>query len=197
MDARLTGPCRCATIAPMDEQAEEPRERLKLGRKQFDCINKPDTPAEAPADVREMQQANQRTQSVYEEPVDLTPRRSRRKRDYWLVMLLGNAALAALMVAVPSPAMFVYALSGMVLLSVGLTWVMWFVMSDYEGAFRKRRHARGVPGALSWFFGYKKAARSGRGFRGRGSRAEARRLFFRREAEEEHVVRIDLGGVVR
>ena len=57
---------------------------------------------------------------------------SRRKRDFWLLLILGNMLVAAL-VALGSlnPMSVIFGLSAMVLLSVGLTWIMWFVMSDY------------------------------------------------------------------
>lgn len=58
--------------------------------------------------------------------------RSRRKRDYWLFMILLNAIFAFVAFGpFRNPVTFVYGLAGMVLFSAGFTWVMWFVMDDY------------------------------------------------------------------
>lgn len=61
------------------------------------------------------------------------PRRpSRRKRDYWLLLVSLNACFAFVAFGpFRNPMTFVYGLAGMILFSVGLTWVMWFVMDDY------------------------------------------------------------------
>lgn len=61
------------------------------------------------------------------------PRRpSRRKRDYWLCLTLVNAIFAfAVLGPFRNPVTFVYGFAGMILFSVGFTWIMWFVMDDY------------------------------------------------------------------
>ena len=59
--------------------------------------------------------------------VALTPKRpSRRRRDYWLALALGNAAFAIGGVIQP-----VFAAAGFILYNVGLTWIMWGVLDDY------------------------------------------------------------------
>lgn len=59
--------------------------------------------------------------------VDPTPRRaSRRKRDYWISLLIGNLVLAGCTVIMP-----IYGAAGLIIFNVGLTWIMWFVMDDY------------------------------------------------------------------
>jgi hypothetical protein len=66
---------------------------------------------------------------------ELTPqprRRSRRTRDYWLVLVFINAILAfAAFGPYANGITLVYGIAGMIFLSTGLTWVMWFVMDDY------------------------------------------------------------------
>lgn len=66
---------------------------------------------------------------------DLTPkvrRRSRRKRDYWLLLLTINAFFVFVGLGPYSnPTTQIYALAGFVMFTLGLTWVMWFVMDDY------------------------------------------------------------------
>lgn len=58
--------------------------------------------------------------------------KSRRKRDYWLMLVTANSALF-LTAAVGRANAFVLgsALAGMVIISIGLTWVMWFIIDDY------------------------------------------------------------------
>jgi hypothetical protein len=65
--------------------------------------------------------------------VSLRPRRaSRRKRDYWLLLIPVNAFFAFVAFGpYRNPMTFIYGLAGMVLFSIGLTWAMWFVMDDY------------------------------------------------------------------
>lgn len=59
------------------------------------------------------------------------PRRpSLRKRDYWLLMVGGNGffVTAGLL---QGGVVLVFAGAGIILFTVGVTWVMWFVMDDY------------------------------------------------------------------
>lgn len=59
--------------------------------------------------------------------VDLTPKRaSRRKRDYWVAFVLGNALLAVATKIQP-----IYGAAGIIIYNLGLTWIMWFVLDDY------------------------------------------------------------------
>ena len=53
-------------------------------------------------------------------------RASRRKRDYIVSLLVGNAVLVVCTIINP-----VFGGAGLVLFNVGLTWIMWFVMDDY------------------------------------------------------------------
>jgi hypothetical protein len=59
-------------------------------------------------------------------------RRSRRKRDYWL-LLLGLDGFFAFMAFGPyaNPMTFIYGIAGIIMFTLGLTWVMWFIMEDY------------------------------------------------------------------
>ncbi len=66
---------------------------------------------------------------------ELTPkprRRSRRTRDYWLLVLSLNAFFAfAAFGPFRNPMTLTYGIAGMIITTLGLTWVMWFVMDDY------------------------------------------------------------------
>ena len=58
--------------------------------------------------------------------------RSRRKRDYWLLIVPSNLLLAILTwQGRDNPFILVCGLTGMVLVSLGITWIMWQVMNDY------------------------------------------------------------------
>ncbi len=73
--------------------------------------------------------------------VSLRPKRpSKRKRDYWLMMIAGTAILGPLAVisgarfvagdrnAAP---LFVYSLAGLIMFNATLWWVMWHIVEDY------------------------------------------------------------------
>jgi hypothetical protein len=116
---------------------EEPKPRQFVFKaKEFERINAPAGSQEPSADhdvyairrqLRERERAAGRD--------DLSPRparRSRRKRDYWLLMLAGNAGFGSIaLIGRGSPVVFVSGMAGVLILSIGLTWVMWFIMEDY------------------------------------------------------------------
>ena len=59
-------------------------------------------------------------------------RRSRRTRDYFLVVITLNAFFAfAAFGPYANAVTFVYGIAGMIFFTVGITWVMFFVMDDY------------------------------------------------------------------
>ena len=58
--------------------------------------------------------------------------KSRRKRDYWVLLVGGNLLVVGLVALVRfNPISVIYGFSAIVILSLSLTWVMWFVMDDY------------------------------------------------------------------
>lgn len=60
------------------------------------------------------------------------PRRSRRKRDYWLLIITLNAFFATVAFGpYRNPMTLTYGIAGMIVVTLGLTWVMWFIMEDY------------------------------------------------------------------
>lgn len=66
--------------------------------------------------------------------VTLPPkRRSRRRRDYWLLMAPATLffATATILTGPSQPLPFVLSLASLVLVNAGLWWVMWHVMDDY------------------------------------------------------------------
>jgi hypothetical protein len=61
-------------------------------------------------------------------------RQSRRRRDYFLVMIGANVPMSLVVIYAwhaRNPILFVYTIAGMGLFTVGISWVMWFIMEDY------------------------------------------------------------------
>jgi hypothetical protein len=58
-------------------------------------------------------------------------RRSRRKRDFWLLLIPVNLFFGYMAISGGNAVAFVYGIGGIALFTSGLTWVMWFVMDDY------------------------------------------------------------------
>lgn len=140
---------------------EPPPREFKLKPTQFERVNRPAdaTPGNAPIDVQQLyRQANASPPRPSAPPpatakndvhailranleeakakglYDVIPQRrtSRRKRDFWVLLIGGNVLmLGALAVMHRNPVTLVFGFSAMVFCSLALTWVMWFVMDDY------------------------------------------------------------------
>ncbi|MBS0664204.1 MAG: hypothetical protein JSR48_13140 [Verrucomicrobia bacterium] len=85
-------------------------------------------------DVHAILRANlerERERGLYE--VAMGKRRpSRRKRDYWALLIGLNALLVAFAFVIGlNVVTAVYTFSGIILITIGLTWIMWFIMDDY------------------------------------------------------------------
>ena len=84
-------------------------------------------------DVADILKANLRVQQRNEAPLDLEPKKYRKKRDYWLCMCVVNVGLLVL------PPLFlkmnvltvVSSLAAVVVFSAGFSWIMWQVVNDY------------------------------------------------------------------
>ncbi len=60
------------------------------------------------------------------------PPSSRRKRDYWFLLCAGNGSIAGLVFLLGlNPMTVIFGAAGLVVFTVGLTWIMWFVMDHY------------------------------------------------------------------
>jgi hypothetical protein len=83
-------------------------------------------------EVVEILRENARIQAQFEKPLDLTPRSNRRRVDYLILMILVNGFFIWRMLASQGdPTTMVYSFSGIILFSVGITWVMYGVMDRY------------------------------------------------------------------
>ena len=58
--------------------------------------------------------------------------KSRRMREYWLTLIVGNLFIVGVVTLIGfNPFTLVYGLAGIVMFSLGLTWVMWQIMAKY------------------------------------------------------------------
>lgn len=86
-----------------------------------------------PNDVFAVRQANRAAEEKLGlNAVVLKTVRSRRRRDYWVILLASEAALAVTAVlGRGNPFVLACAVAGMGLVAFGLTWIMWQVMNKY------------------------------------------------------------------
>jgi hypothetical protein len=103
----------------------------------------PSTPPAAPPgpaqgspdnDVQALLRANEAYETAARLPTPPRPPRpaSRRKRDYFITLIGGNLLVAgAVVISGKNVIVLAYGGAGMIVLTLGLTWIMWFVMDDY------------------------------------------------------------------
>ena len=131
MAAKLPGPASLRRMEP----ADPPPKKYDMKPREFDRVNAPAGNAgkSTEHDVYAMLQHNRTVeQQAGLNEVKIRPVKSRRKRDYWLLLLLGNLLLAIVgLVGLGNAFVMVSAGAGIVIFSLGITWVMWFVMEDY------------------------------------------------------------------
>lgn len=85
-------------------------------------------------DVQALLRANEAHETAARLPTPPRPPRpaSRRKRDYFITLIGGNLLLAAaVVISGKNVIVLAYGGAGMIVLTLGLTWIMWFVMDDY------------------------------------------------------------------
>jgi hypothetical protein len=143
-------------------EPEPPRREFHFKPTEFEVTNRPvnATPADAPIDVRQLYRQGAtpsppthagtkpapaendvhdilranlaRAQAKGQNEVIPVRRVSRRKRDYWLLLIGGNLTVVGLVLLLQKNFVtLVFGFSAMILVSIALTWIMWFVMDDY------------------------------------------------------------------
>ncbi|MGB0371035.1 MAG: hypothetical protein ACPGN3_06755 [Opitutales bacterium] len=92
-----------------------------------------ETPEEdKPIDVMDILKENLEVSKKNEKAIDIVKKKSKRKRDYWLILILTNLIFGGLAITFSSSVVaLVYILSGALIFSVAFTWIMWVVLSDY------------------------------------------------------------------
>jgi hypothetical protein len=93
----------------------------------------PGAKAEDPNDVYKILEHNRAMeQTAGLDQVEIRKVKSRRARDYWLLLISSEALLGVITVqGRDNPVQFVFGLAGMVLVAISLTWIMWQLMSRY------------------------------------------------------------------
>jgi hypothetical protein len=126
-------------MRPSDDSARPDRgestpPKPQLGAAKFESVNAPAAGTPPPVDVHALLHDNLAREKAagLHDLAPLPPRRSRRRRDYWLALVAGNLAIVALMVVFgPGLIQLVSGGAGIVIYSCGLTWMMWVVIDDY------------------------------------------------------------------
>ena len=118
----------------MSENAGQDRANFVLKPKTFESVNAPlkDEPTK-PINVHTILQDNLAARpNVAPLVLNFDKKLSNRKRDYLILMFVGNALLLVLMHFLPKdPLIRVLAWSGLALYSAAVTWIVWGVMGDY------------------------------------------------------------------
>jgi len=118
----------------MSENAEHDRANFVLKPKTFESVNAPlkDEPTK-PIDVHTILKDNIHAhRGVAPLVLNFDKKLSHRKRDYLVLMIVGNAVLLVLMYFLPKdPLIRVLAWSGLALYSAAVTWIIWGVMDHY------------------------------------------------------------------
>lgn len=126
----------------MAETPATPPRKFEFKPKAFERVNEPRPEAAADAvpppaandvfAIRQELRAREIAAGFDELKPTERPRSTKRRRDYWLLLLAGNAAIVGTAALVGANVMtVVYAFAGVVLYSLGLTWTMWVVMDRY------------------------------------------------------------------
>jgi hypothetical protein len=125
----------------MPDEADPPRKTYGFKPKEFERVNAPrpegDTAPPPPAanDVFAIREEIRRREIAAGmdvlKPAGPRPP-DRRRRDYWMLLLVGNALLLAMAAIIGFNAMTTaFAFGGGLFYTLGLTWVMWGVMDRY------------------------------------------------------------------
>ena len=79
-----------------------------------------------------LQQNRQIEQAHGGDQIEIKKIRSKRLRDFWTLLIGGNLLIAGSVVVLgPNVATVMFAFGGVILFSIGVTWIMWQVMGRY------------------------------------------------------------------
>ncbi len=89
--------------------------------------------AEDPNDVYAVLDRNRSSEKTHGgDQIDIREVKSRRKRDFWLLLIGGNGFIVGSVAFLGTNVVTVmFGFAGVVLFSIGLTWIMWQVMGRY------------------------------------------------------------------
>jgi hypothetical protein len=121
----------------MPDEPDPPRKFYQLGKAEFARANPEAGTPEAAApqpDAKAILQGNlsRANAAGLNELVPKAKRASRRRRDFWILFLLGNGFFGGSLAYFGMTTIVgVFAVGGIIVFSCALTWVMWFIMEDY------------------------------------------------------------------
>lgn len=86
-----------------------------------------------PNDVYSALQHNRTIEKMHGgDQVEIRQIKSKRVRDFWLLLIGGNLLIVGVVVVLGlNPVTVIFGLGGVILFSVGLSWIMWQVMGRY------------------------------------------------------------------
>lgn len=89
--------------------------------------------ADDPNDVYAAMQKNRAVEKKHGlDQMEIREVKSRRKKDYWILLIGGNIVIVAtVMFAGPNVVSVLFGFAGVILFSVSATWIMWQVMDRY------------------------------------------------------------------
>jgi hypothetical protein len=89
--------------------------------------------ADDPNDVFKVLQQNRQVAAEHGlNEVEIKRVKSRRKRDFWLILVGGNLAIVgSVFISGINVITVIFGLAGLIVFSIGLSWIMWQVMDRY------------------------------------------------------------------
>jgi hypothetical protein len=122
-------------IVSSDKERIDVRDILRVAAHGTPLLGGSNAPANRPNEVHAVLRENHEVANAagLNDVSDRPKRPSRRKRDYWLMMIPVTVFCGTTVVLTgpKTPFPFVLSLSALVLFNAGLWWVMWHVMDDY------------------------------------------------------------------
>lgn len=122
--------------APSSEAAPMPtaQDLAKLAGFHHDpSARKSDAKAGDPNDVHVVLQQNRKSEQKHNlDAIEIKETKSRRKREFWLLLVGGNLfIIGGVWLSGINVLTVIFGLAGLVIFSLGLSWVMWQVMDRY------------------------------------------------------------------
>ena len=117
------------------EPDNPPRKDYALKTRKFERVNAPagSQKKSTEHDVYAILQQNRAEEKKFAlNEVQIKENKSKRKRDFWLMLVGGNLLIVTLVIVTGfNVVSVIFGLAGIIILSLGLTWVMWQVMDKY------------------------------------------------------------------
>jgi hypothetical protein len=117
----------------MSERNESGSSKFTLKPKAFDPVNAPaSAPAPTPTSVHQLLDQNNRIAAQFEKPLEFRPQSNQRRRDYFILMLVGNGLIGLGLFLLPKNTLITaFGVSAMAVFSLTITWVIYGVMDRY------------------------------------------------------------------